>query len=135
PLTLRMRQGRAFAVSVLALMLAYRLSPRRVSCSEILLLVGLGLATLVSSGMIVWWAPVAPYYLVLHATAARNKRLNRQPDDVTAIRHQSPAGLAASIVIAIGCLAFPWMDGAPSGANLSSATPVGATNYLVAHPP
>ncbi|MGE0377324.1 MAG: hypothetical protein AB7Q45_18085, partial [Planctomycetaceae bacterium] len=57
PLTLRMSQGKAFAGCGLALIFAYRFSPRRVRAGEVLLLVGLGGAALWSSRMILWWAP------------------------------------------------------------------------------
>ena len=43
PLTLRMKQGRAAAVAALTIIVAYRISPRRISMTEILLLAGLGL--------------------------------------------------------------------------------------------
>ncbi|MBX3440443.1 MAG: hypothetical protein KF861_23335, partial [Planctomycetaceae bacterium] len=69
PLTLRMSQGKAFAACVLALIFVYRFSPRRVRSAEVLLLVGLGMAALWSSRMIVWWAPVAAFYLGLHSAA------------------------------------------------------------------
>ncbi|MFG0332119.1 MAG: hypothetical protein ACF8TS_02050, partial [Maioricimonas sp. JB049] len=52
PLTLRMSQGRAAAVISLALVVLYRLSPRRVSAGEVLALVVFGAATLWSSRMI-----------------------------------------------------------------------------------
>ena len=65
-----MKQGQAAAVAALALIVAYRMSPRRVRTTEVLLLVGLGASALWTSRMIVWWAPVAVYCLVLHAAAA-----------------------------------------------------------------
>ena len=73
PLTLRMSQGKAAAACALALMFAYRFSPRRVRATEVLLLVGLGGASLWSSRMIVWWAPVAAYYLSLHSASIFRK--------------------------------------------------------------
>lgn len=69
PLTLGMSQGRAAAAITLALIFTYRLSPRRVTAAEVLLLVGLGGAAMWSSRMIHWWAPLAAYYLALHVAA------------------------------------------------------------------
>ncbi|MEX2285934.1 MAG: hypothetical protein WD648_02520 [Planctomycetaceae bacterium] len=135
PLAFHMRQGRAFAVSVLALMFVYRMSPRRVSCSEILQLVGTGLATLWISRMIVWWAPVAAYYLVLHGAAAWSRGSKQRLKDNSMSTHQSTWWLAASMVIAVVCLANPWFSHSASQENLSSATPVGAVDYLIEHPP
>src|SRR5690606_37698765 len=91
PLTLRMSQGRAAAAAVLALMFAYRFSPRRVSTTEVLLLTGLGAAALWSSRMLHWWAPVAAWYLALHAAAiVRRFRRRRQ----TQPRRSWTAGVA-----------------------------------------
>ncbi|MCA9030149.1 MAG: hypothetical protein KDA66_05025 [Planctomycetaceae bacterium] len=70
PLTLRMLQGKFAAAAALLLVVLYRFSPRRVSASEMLLLVGLGVLAMWTSRMIVWWAPVVAYYIGLHLAAA-----------------------------------------------------------------
>src|SRR5690606_22502205 len=69
PLTLRMSQGRAAAAAVLALMFAYRLSPRRVSTTEVLRLRGRGGGARWWSRLLYWWAPVAAWYLALPSAA------------------------------------------------------------------
>ncbi|WP_010582320.1 hypothetical protein [Schlesneria paludicola] len=69
PLTLRDGQGQMFAVVALLLTLVYRLSPRRVRLWEPLALIVLGVATLWSNRMMVWWAPVAALLLAQHAFA------------------------------------------------------------------
>ncbi len=72
PLQLRMLQGQAAAVISLLLVVLYRLSPRRVTAAEVLLLFGFGAAALWSSRMLVWWVPLACFYAVQHASAVRN---------------------------------------------------------------
>ena len=70
PLTLRMWQGRAAAAVALLLICMYRNSPRRVSATELLCVVGVGCWALWTSRMVVWWAPLAAYYTALHGNAA-----------------------------------------------------------------
>ncbi|MEO1999370.1 MAG: hypothetical protein ABGZ17_29345 [Planctomycetaceae bacterium] len=70
PLTLRMWQGRAAAAVALLLVCAYRNSPRRVSVVELCWLLGFGGWALWTSRMLVWWTPVAAYYVALHGNAA-----------------------------------------------------------------
>jgi hypothetical protein len=145
PLTLRMKQGRAAACIALALVACYRLSPRRVTVREVLLLTGLGAAMMWHCRMIVWWAPVAAYYLGLHAAAAWKK-----------YRHApapSPArgGLWSVIVVGIAWICFAFtpfgfvvMHGPQKDAraaetqkrnSLSRQTPVEIADYLRRHPP
>lgn len=79
PLTLRMKQGQAAAVLALTLIGLYRLSPRRVTAGEVLVLTGLGLGALWTSRLIVWWAPVAAYYFGLHASAVWRTWMHARP--------------------------------------------------------
>ncbi|MCA9094857.1 MAG: hypothetical protein KDA68_15330 [Planctomycetaceae bacterium] len=74
PLTIRRSQGQAFVAMVIALIAVYRWTPRRISAREVLLLVGLGLWTLWTSRIIVWWTIPAVYFFTLHASAAWNRR-------------------------------------------------------------
>jgi hypothetical protein len=69
PMTLPSKQGIAAGVAALLLVACYRLSPRRVSGGEVLLLLGLGASALWSSRMLIWWAPVAAYYVSIHLVA------------------------------------------------------------------
>lgn len=61
--------GAIFGAMTVALAIVYRSSPRRVRSWEVLSLVILGWATLCSSRMLVWWAPVAALLLTVHAHA------------------------------------------------------------------
>lgn len=69
PLQLRMAQGQATAVIALLLIVLYRLSPRRVTAAEVLLLFGFGAVALWSSRMLVWWIPLAVTFGMQHGGA------------------------------------------------------------------
>ena len=88
-LNLRMSQGQAAAAIGFALIVLYRLSPRRVRAIEVILLAGLGAATLWHSRMILWWAPIAAYYFVRHGAAVwrrfRNKATHKEPRSVASL--------------------------------------------------
>jgi len=143
PLDIEMRQGQAAAVAVLGLIVLYRLTPRRVSSAEFLLLIGLGGAALRTSRMIVWWAPVAAYYLAIHAAATwRQFRRGRSIARVAVRRSASPGwALAAAVTVGgiaactpLGIVLFSGIRTDPHE-SLSAATPLGATDFLNAHPP
>lgn len=145
PLTLRMSQGRAAAAAVLALMFAYRFSPRRVSTTEVLLLTGLGAAALWSSRMLHWWAPVAAWYLALHAAAIVRQFCRRRQ---TQPRRSWTAGVAC-LGLALGLFfvspfGITLLRGQPEqpqqradllARSTSPQTPLGAVAYLHEHPP
>ena len=138
PLTSRMRQGRAAGALALLLVVAYRLSPRRVSGAEAILVLGLGAATLWISRMIVWWTPIAVVALVVHANAAlRQRRPGWQP-------HESPrspiwaAVAAVAVVIGFACSSTAramFGSEVPLESAVTERTPVAATKYLKEHPP
>lgn len=69
PITLRMTHGQGFALVVFLLVVVYRLTPRRISIAEVLLLTVYGLAALWMVRMMVWWTPIAAWFLVLHGSA------------------------------------------------------------------
>lgn len=140
PLHLRMRQGQAAALAALALMFLYRFSPRRISTSEVLLLVGFGGAALWISRMIVWWAPPAAYLMVLHGGAIlKQRRTPRDESDTAAAR---PSWAVATIGLVWIFFAYtPFgvtlLHGKPpeSRAAHSDETPIGAVQRLNEHPP
>jgi hypothetical protein len=145
PLTLRMSQGQAAAVCALALMFAYRFSPRRVRAGEVLLLVGLGGAALWSSRMILWWAPVAAYYLALHTAAIlRRGRTSRPaPSPRSGKWSVVTAGLAwiffaytpFGVTLLHGRPADPAEESRQFVNSTSDHTPHAVTDYLRRHPP
>jgi hypothetical protein len=133
-------QGPAAVCVSLGLLVLYVLTPRRISTTEVLLLTGLGGATLMTSRMIVWWGPIAAYYAALHAAAIwkRWRRDNRERSEVPA------RAIRGGFVLAVVCVALAStpLTGAlmrrppsdPPG-SLSWATPIDVTQFLRAHPP
>jgi hypothetical protein len=143
PLTLQMRQGQAAVVVSIALIAAWWLTPRRISAAEVILLVGLGLAMLRSSRMIVWWAPLAAYFLAVHG-AAIWKRFRPQPSPKHSQR-DAPVRLgwtlagaltlfAVTVCSPLGQAIVLGKESSPR-ASFSAETPSGATSYLASHPP
>ncbi len=69
PLTLRMNQGQwAAGITILALV-SMKLTPRRVTISELLPVLATGLLTLWSARMMNWWAPLMAIVTTVHLTA------------------------------------------------------------------
>ena len=145
PLSLRMNQGQAAAAITIALFLLYRLSPRRVTCGEVLSLIVFGLAMLWTSRMINWWSPLAAYYVGLHLAAVLWKNFGRS--------EAIPARSGLNTVVAVGLswifFAFtPFgvtlLHGQPKDAkqrsqrfhkSVSLLTPLGVTTHLNEEPP
>lgn len=144
PLTLKMSQGKAFAACVLALIAAYRFSPRRVRGAEMLLLAGLGIAAMWSSRMIVWWGPVAAYYLALHVAAIWRpyRRAESSPAPRSGKWSVVTAGLAW-IFFAYTPFGITLLHGQPQDPrartqrlqhSTSNQTPLSVVAYLHRHP-
>ena len=148
PLTLRMPQGQAAAAIALALIVLYRLTPRRVSTAEALALLGLGGLTLWTSRMIVWFGPVAAYYLTVHSAAvwATYRRRASQRSGYAAVPSRRPERRSLWTVAAIG---IAWIffaltpfaqvllhgrQGQPAD-GLCRQTPIGAAAHLKELPP
>ncbi len=140
PLQLRMAQGQATAVAALALMFVYRLSPRRVSTVEVLLLVGLGASAMWTSRMLLWWAPIAAYYTVLHSNAVWKCWRKTEPSLEPAPR----TGLWSVVVVGIAWIFFaftPFWSTVTGGTEFKlksitqDYTPIGAVEYLNRKPP
>ena len=150
-LTLRMNQGQATAGVAFALMFAYRMTPRRLGTGEVLALLLFGGLTLWTSRMIVWWAPIAAYCLMVHsaaiwkATQTDATKSTGTPVPGKVIRLPS-ARRGIWSVVAIG-LAWSFFSITPFASVLmrgrnaefdravSSQTPVGAARHLAENPP
>ena len=145
PLTLRMKQGQAAAFLTMLLMFVYRMTPRKITAGELLLLFGLGGATLWTSRFIVWWAVVAAYYFGLHAAGVWRTWIDA--------RLAEPKRGGAYTVATLGLLwiAFAYtpfggsiIHGAPTDEaaiaknfrkRVSETTPIDAAAYLKDNPP
>jgi hypothetical protein len=140
PLQLWMWQGRAALTVSLGLLGLYALTPRRISTTELLLLVVFGAATLAKSRMIVWWGPVAGYYAALHATAIWKRWGPPTVKNLGTVRWTVPAHFALWVTYAalfFTPLARPVIHRAPMALreSCSSETPIEAANFLRATPP
>lgn len=147
-MTLRMMHGKAMAVAVVVLIVLYRLTPRRVSFAEPILLIGLGLWAMWSVRMTVWWTPVAALYTVLHLNAVLKKYLKPQQNPAPEI---TCSGLNTVVTIGLMWIFFAYtpfgttlLHGYPKDAekadriyrrSLSRETPVAITRYLNEHIP
>ncbi|MFO1019547.1 MAG: hypothetical protein U0903_02425 [Planctomycetales bacterium] len=119
----------------------YRYSPRRVSFTEILLLGGLGVWTLWTSRILVWWTFPATYYIILHAQACW-ARAHKQK-----LWEQSPSPRGGLWSVAMLGLVWIGFAMSPLGVRLlhhrtpefsklvSEGTPIHAVEYLRKNPP
>ncbi len=140
PLEIRMFQGKVAAIVVLALMFVYRMTPRRVSFVEIFLLVGFGAAAMWTSRMILWWAPIATYYLVVHLSAVLPRRKSADGEIEPAAR--SSRWSLVAVMVAWICFGFTpiagkLLHGRERDLNTATSnyTPVAAVEFLNEHPP
>ena len=145
PLTLRMKQGQAAAFLTAMLIFVYRLTPRRVTTGEVLVLFGLGGLMLWTSRFIVWWAIVAAYYFGLHAAAVWRTWMHSWPAPPKRGGAYSVATLGL-IWIAFAYTPFggdlihgspqdPQVAAASFRKRVSATTPIDAAAYLKEHPP
>ncbi|MBC7822183.1 MAG: hypothetical protein IAG10_35310 [Planctomycetaceae bacterium] len=137
PLQLRMVQGQATAVITLLLIVLYRMSPRRVTSAEVLLLFGFGAAALWTSRMLVWWVPLAVTFGMQHASAIWHTKFAPLEGRVPAVRNGRWSVITVGLVWI--CFAFT-----PFGSRMlhgddgklklerlvSSQTPVAITEHL-----
>jgi hypothetical protein len=143
PMTLRLKHGQAAAIVSLVLVMLYRVSPRRVRVAEILLLAGLGAAACWTSRMIIWWAPVAAYFVALHGSASWKRAARKKPPSVNLLRpHLLWTCISLSVVALVVSAKFcePALRGQGGRENLnrsrlSADTPVRAVKHLREFPP
>lgn len=140
PLTIHTFQGQAVATVAVALVILFWMSPRRLSAVDILLLAGLGGAAVLTSRMIVWWAPPAAYCLARQGSAVWNRFLRRREDST--LRPRSGFWSLVSLGLMGLAVALSPLGGMMlSGKNVdfrksvSGQTPVSAAEYLLKHPP
>ena len=140
PLILRDGQGQLFVAMAVALTMLYRVSPRRVRSWEVLSLVGLGLATMWSTRMIVWWAPIAALLLAQHGFAVWRKWCHAPLVALPVPRSGRWSFVSAGLVW-IAFMLSPFGIAVIHGKHtdtsraVSKFTPRFAAEYLTKHPP
>ncbi|MCG6156888.1 hypothetical protein [Rubinisphaera margarita] len=151
PLTLRIFHGKAMAVTAILLLVLYRLTPRRISLAEPLLLIVFGLASMWSVRFLVWWTPLAAWYAVLHGSAVLNHFARHRRDVSVETSLQKKAGLNTVVAVGMTWIFFAYtpfaatlLHGYPTDpdkafefyrSNLSRDTPVLLAQYLTEHEP
>lgn len=148
PLTLRTFQGQAAAAVALLLLFLYRMTPRRIGTGEVLALVLFGGAMLWTGRMIVWWAPLAAYFLTVHAAAVRRtfraKAASPAKDDEPELSAPTRRSLWTVVSLFLVWIFFgltPFAQALLHGPNrndpppVSSQTPLGAGQHLAKLPP
>ncbi len=153
PLTLRIFHGKAMAATAVLLLVLYRLTPRRISLAEPLLLIVFGLASMWSVRFLVWWTPIAAWYAVLHGSAVLNRfaRQRTSRDEAAETSLQKKAGLNTVVAAGMTWIFFAYtpfaatlLHGYPKEpekalefyrSNLSRQTPVLLAQYLTEHEP
>lgn len=140
PLNFRTLQGELAAVAALALVVAYRLSPRRVPAGEALVLVGLGAAALWSARFLVWWTPLAAACFAIHASAAWRRFHPLTGPAAPLVR----TGKWTAITFGLAWIFIAWTPfgmhvlhgkSADFQKSVSKDTPIAAVEWLVEHPP
>lgn len=146
PLALRSVQGEIATGVALGLVVVLALSPRRIPAGEMLALVVLAAAALMTSRMLIWWTPVAAGLLALHAHAVwcRFRRYGTEGTNKTYGTATHGSRIWMIVTAAFACVCFATT---PFGQRLllgreqqfvrcvSAQTPVAATAWLAAHPP
>lgn len=135
PLSLSMKQGRAAAWLMAALIPAILFTRRRLQCGNMLLLMILGLLTIWSSRMINWWAPIASYLVGIHSASAISRirwpRLGSTRLSRTSFRQFKAAqALAVGIALALIVTSSSWARGRSTAEILDHGTPVELGEYL-----
>ena len=138
PLNIRGGQGQVFVAVALLMIVLYRVTPRRIRGWELLVIGGLGLASLWSARMMIWWAPVASLLVVQHGFAIW-RRVRHGPS-VSNPRARSATWFVTSTTLLMVCfLLSPLGTAVMTGhqaeirRSVSSGTPVFAAEYLNQH--
>jgi hypothetical protein len=139
-LQVREPHGLIFAASVVALVMLYRITPRRVAAWEVLTLVALAVASLCSARFLSWWGPVAAVLLVTHGHASLRRWCPWRAEPAPSPRSGKWSFVTAGLVwifFAYSPLGMrvlhhqqPKLD-----KSVSDYTPLGAAKYLRESPP
>jgi hypothetical protein len=119
-----------FVISVVVLAVLLRLSPRRFSPAQVLLLLGFGLQSVAHARMVVWWIMVFAWVAVPHARAALGRLPGRHPWLDDASRPSTLKGLLAVglvLVLLVGSRPAWWLlwgDAPTAEGRVAIVTPI-----------
>ena len=142
PMVLGSLSGGLFFASLLVTAVLLRWSPRRVSATEVLLILVFALASLVAIRMLVWWALVWPWVVAPHAAATWLLYRRSTPIDDFDDRESRAARARRMLLAAAICFAALWWSPPtfglfsgrprPDEAVLSANTPKGLAEAVKA---
>ncbi len=144
PLTWSMSQGKAATFATLLLIGVWLTSPRRITGTEFLLVGGLGLSALLTSRMILWWAPVVAWTVAVHLAAIWRRWSAAASNPVPSLRWTILAAgwLTGCLLLVPGMQRHRALADASGHAetqllrrSVASSTPVDLVEYLRSHPP
>src|SRR5262249_14716193 len=123
--------SRALVLSLVATLALVRLSPRRFSARDVLLLATFGLATWFSSRAVFWWLALCPFVLLSHLRALLEKAGLPCGDGAGAVgkagRAALAVGLAAALALVVISAPGRWLlrgQARPLEEQVAEATPV-----------
>ena len=132
PLGFEQTQARIMIVAILFVLVILRRSSRRVTSCEWLLFLGLGVAAVVTSRMITWWAPVAAWLVARHLSDSRPS--GHPPTGRLA--WTGVTGLALGLTILLAPATWSLLGRQQDlRRSVSRTTPVAAVEWLKRHPP
>jgi hypothetical protein len=130
PLPLHSAVHLVFFGSVVLLAVLLRLSPRRFTPAQLLLLLGFGLQSVAHARMVVWWIMVFAWVAVPHIRAVAGRFPGRMPwlDD-SGVRSLTKTFLAVAFVAAFALWSRPawwliWEDAPTSQGRVTTVTPI-----------
>ena len=141
-MTIEMYHGKVAALTAVLLAVVYRWSPRRVSTSELLLLVGFGLLAVMNRRTLIWLAPIAALAFAVHGNAIWKQLTSKRLPETDP---EEPRGIWTACAIGSVWCAFAYapiglilLHGAGNpeqqqkrfASAVSRATPLDATEYL-----
>lgn len=103
PLSVRTLSGYAFLASVLLVAVLVRLSPRRFTATQVILLAGFGLQSMAHARVLAWWFMVLAWVAVPHLHAVGQLYLARAGTGDSRRRRGNAVAAALAVV---GCLAL-----------------------------
>lgn len=140
PLNIRALHGMVFVAATLALVVLYRLTPRRIAAWEPLTLISLSVATLWSARFMVWWGPLAALLMTVHFHAVCRRWMSWRAEPAESPKNGKWSVVSMGLIwiffaySPLGMRLVHHKEPDPARA-LSNNTPLGIVAWLNEHPP